>query len=142
MIIICGSENNYLVHLYKFIDSVNKYINNKHKLIIYDLGIEKYDWDNLKKKYARENFIYKTFDYSKYPEWFNIKMNVGEYAWKPAIIYETYLEYKNEIIIWMDSGNLIHEKNLISLNSFINKNNIYSATSTGNIKKWTHPKTR
>ena len=73
-------------------------------------------------KYKDNNFHFKIFDYSKYPSWFNINIEAGQYAWKPVIIYDTFLEFQNEIIIWMDAGNLIHD-NLDKLEDFIKKNN-------------------
>lgn len=139
MFIVTGASNNHYFTLIQFIDS---FISNNvdGNLIIYDLGIDNKRWNELKQKYTSYNFIFKTFNYSKYPTWFNININIGEYAWKPAIIYEVYNEFNNEIIIWMDSGNIILD-NLNDLHIFIKKNNIHSGVTSGNIKDWTHPNT-
>jgi hypothetical protein len=141
MIIISGASNNHYFTLIQFIDSVIKHINlNNNSLIIYNLDIDKDKWDKLILKYNLLNIIFKIFDYSKYPDWFNININAGEYAWKPAIIYENYLIYQEEIIIWMDSGNILNN-NLNYLEKFIKLNGLHTDVSSGTIKQWTHIKT-
>ena len=139
MIIITGASNNHYLTLMNMINSFIRY-NDNHKLIIYNLGLDEEKWNFIKEKYKTHDFLYKIFDYSKYPSWFNINIEAGQYAWKPTIIYNTFLEFENEIIVWMDSGNIIHE-NLRTLEEFITENHIYSATSSGDIKLWTHPST-
>ena len=139
MLIITGASNNHYFTMIQFIHSFIK--NNVNgNLIIYNLGIDNERWNELIKKYNSYNFIFKVFDYSKYPNWFNININIGEYAWKPAIIYEIYKEFNNEIIIWMDAGNIIFD-NLNNLRLFIQENYIHSGVTAGNIKDWTHPDT-
>jgi hypothetical protein len=139
MIIVSGASNNHYFTLIQFIES---FIFNKvdSKLIIYNLGINEDKWLFLKKKYSIHNFIFKNFNYEIYPEWFNININRGEYAWKPAIIYEVFNEYMDEIIVWMDSGNII-VNNLKELFAFIEKNGIHSGNTSGNIQQWCHPNT-
>jgi hypothetical protein len=137
---ITGASDNHFNTLINMINSFINY-NEKNYLIVYNLGLSENNWNDLKNKFNGYKFItYKTFDYSKYPEWFNINIEAGHYAWKPTIIYETSLEYINEIIVWMDAGNLI-KNNLFELENFIINNFIYSAISSGDINKWTHPST-
>jgi hypothetical protein len=139
MIIVSGASNNHYFTLIQFIES---FIFNKvnSTLIIYNLGINEDNWLFLKNNYAIHNFIFKNFNYEIYPEWFNININRGEYAWKPAIIYEVFNEYIDEIIVWMDSGNII-VNNLKELFAFIEENGIHSGNTSGNIKQWCHPYT-
>ena len=136
MYIITGASNNHYFTLIQFIDS---FIKNKvnENLIIYNLGIDEPRWIKLKEHYALYNFIFEVFDYSKYPYWFNININIGEYAWKPAIIHDVFNKFSNEIIIWMDAGNIILD-NLDNLRLSIEENNIHSGLTSGNIKMWTH----
>lgn len=139
MILVTGASDNHYYTLINFIKSV---IKNKVQctLIIYNLGLNDSNWRNLQDEFKLHAFIYKTFDYSKYPEWFNINIDAGQYAWKPAIIYETMCEHPNEILVWMDSGNLVLN-DLHSLTQCIIENKIYSVTSEGNISRWTFPET-
>lgn len=140
MIIITGASNNHYLTLMNMIHSF-KVHNIKDKLIVYNLGLDEPKWVHIQHRFKEDKCIaYKTFDYSNYPEWFNIHINAGQYAWKPTIIYNTACEYPNEIVVWMDSGNVI-KKNLLELEQFIQRNGVYSATSSGTIRDWTHPKT-
>ena len=97
--------------------------------------------DLLEERYNNdENYRLRTFDYSKYPDYYNIKINAGEYAWKPAIIKEVMDEIQTGVLLWCDSGNLVVD-NMTKIRNEILKRNIYSPISDGDIKKWTHPLT-
>ena len=139
MIVVTGASDNHYLSLVNFINSFIKH-NTKNRLIIYNLGLDKYKWNLMQEIYKKFDFLYKKFDYSKHPSWFNINIEAGQYAWKPTIIYDTFLEFPDEIIVWMDAGNII-QNNLIPLQDFIITNHVYSATSDGDIRKWTHPNT-
>jgi len=140
MIIVTGASNNHYLTLINMINSFS-FHNTKNYLIVYNLGIDDNKWNNIRSLYSSNKYIsYKSFDFSKYPSWFNINIEAGQYAWKPTIIYNTYIEHNNEIIVWMDAGNLIHN-NLKDLELFLEKNGVYSAESSGDIAKWTHPDT-
>ena len=83
--------------------------------------------------------IYKTFDYSLYPSYFNININAGEYAWKPIIFYNE-CKINRGIVIWMDSGNIINNQ-INVLVDCIKQSHIHSGVTSGDILKWTHPLT-
>lgn len=139
MIIVTGASNNHYKTLIQFLLSLLKNKDNSvETIIVYNLGIDLYKWESIKERF-KDAFIYKIFQYDKYPHWYNININAGEYAWKPAIIYETYLEYNNKVIVWMDSGTLIH--NIHNFENIIKEECIHSVLTSGNIKKWTHPTT-
>jgi len=141
MIIITGASNNHFKTLGQFLDSIIKFKNNIiEKVIVYDLDISVEKWDLLQKTFNESYFIFKQFDYKKYPEWYNININAGEYAWKPAIIYECSLEHKDNILVWMDAGTLITTY-LDDLNQSINNTNLHSGTTGGTIQDWTYYKT-
>lgn len=141
MIVISGASQNHYLTLHQFISHAVAKLNLlKHTLVIYDLGIRKEDWDKLLFKYKGSKIIWKKFDYSKYPPHFNIDVNSGEYAWKPALIWETHLENENDLLLWMDSGNII-KNDLSDLENIIKTNYIHSSVTMGDIKMWTHPQT-
>lgn len=134
--IVTGSSQNHFKSLVQFLSSTVN-IGIPFKCYIYDLGIDKEYFDSLKIVFPK--FIYRTFDYSKYPDYFNIKINAGEYAWKPVIIEEVAKEIDG-VLIWFDSGNKILDS-LENLYKIIQKQSIYSPISSDIVSKWTHPLT-
>jgi len=74
------------------------------KVVVFDLGMT--DTRNVKLAKRFKKVEFRKFDYSKYPAYFNIKVNAGQYAWKPVIIADTMNEFKQPVI-WMDAGTLI-----------------------------------
>lgn len=133
--IVSGCSQNHFYSLIEFLNSC-KNIEIPYSIIVYDLGIEESCLERLENDYP--NISLRTFDYSKYPDYYNISKNAGEYAWKPAIIKEVSDEIKTGVLLWCDSGNLF-TGNVKILRDEILKRNIYSPISDGDIKKWTHP---
>jgi len=141
MFIITGASQNHLKSLCQFLNNINHKFPEFKNVIIYDLGMEN---DNFEKiKIIFPNYIYKIFDYSKYPNFLNIKINAGQYAWKSVCIYETYLELYNNgyrgTILWCDSGNLFID-NFFKIHEIIKKQGIFTPTTSDSVEKWTHPK--
>lgn len=134
--IITGASENHSKSLKQFLGTLQNIVI-PYQCYVYDLGLNEETFNSLKQFYP--DFIYKRFDYSKYPEYFNITVNAGEYAWKPVIIEEVSKEVEG-IILWCDSGNKVMSS-LENLYTIIETQGIYSPTSSGDIRKWTHPLT-
>ena len=66
-----------------FLHSLEKF-EGETSVIVYDLGMKHTQFETLKSTFR--NFEYRRFPFEDYPEHFSLKQNVGEYAWKPAII--------------------------------------------------------
>ena len=138
MIIITGASSNHYKSLLQLIETFEKHLS-KETIIIYNLGLDENKASTILNICKKNDYIYKIFDYNKYPSFFNININAGEYAWKPAVIKEVSDEYK-DIIFWLDAGCIV-KNNLFILKKFIEKNYIYSPMSKGVINDWTHIKT-
>lgn len=137
IIIVSASDKYFYNSLVQLLDNLTS-LNLKNKIIIYDLGLE--DWQiNELEKYQ---ILYKKFDFLEYPSFISTrdeKNKLGQYAWKPIIIYNTLLDYQKSIL-WLDTGNIIKNSlkntfNTIILNGFV------SPFSVGKIKDWTHKET-
>ena len=69
--------------------------------------------------------------------YFNIKVNAGEYAWKPVIIkecFDTFCDlYNDHIVLWMvwEYDYRFNKKN----ENLIKNNNIYNSVTSGGILK-------
>jgi hypothetical protein len=141
IIIVTGASQNHYKSLKQFLNSCkNKSIIQKQ--FVYNLGLNTESIEELKQLYP--DIILNHFDFSKYPAYFNISVNAGEYAWKPVIIHDVvknYItEYDNTILLWCDAGDVLYTDLQIHYN-IIKQNNIYSPTADATIKQFTHPKT-
>jgi hypothetical protein len=118
------------------------------KCFVWDLGLDEMSISNLH-SFHDNKIEYRKFDYFKYNDYYNIEIEAGQYAWKPAIIRETMNELllsntkKDDplILFWCDSGNILNPMTIPYLEDIVSKNKLYSPTSSGNIKYWTHPGT-
>lgn len=45
----------------------------------------------------------RTFDFHAQPDWVNVSVRAGEYAWKGMIIEEVVRDYGG-LVLWLDSG--------------------------------------
>ena len=81
----------------------------------------------------------RRFDYSRYPPYFNIRINKGEYAWKPVIFSEVFEECRCSVG-WFDAGNLLYEP-LHWMRKVVQAKGFYSPLAKGTVAEWTHPAT-
>jgi len=107
------------------------------RCIVYDLGLE----PSQRKEFsaAFPSLEVRRFDYSKYPAYFNIRVNAGQYAWKPVIFSEVFNEVKC-CVCWFDAGNLLTEP-LTRLRKVVQWKGFYSPFAKGTVAEWTHPAT-
>jgi hypothetical protein len=159
MIIVTGASQNHAKSVIQLIHSFLNYYSNNNTviLIVYDLGFNsgtRRDIENLFS--SSDNVVFKSFDYSLCPSFFNINICSGEYAWKPVLFYNEYCKYISgrdgsvydclygshfdHVLIWMDAGNIILGP-LTLLENTVKQVGIYSEYSAGNIIDWTHPTT-
>ena len=141
MIIITGASDNHFNTLSQFLTNIKECNKEQiaEKIIVYNLGLNSNNWNLLKEQFTESYFLFEIFKYENYPEWYNININAGEYAWKSAIIKECSLKYENNILVWMDSGNLINVPIALSnLKKVVDYEGIHTVKTSGNISLWTH----
>lgn len=135
-IIVTAASSSHELSLIQFL--YNCFKSDKNIIIVvWDLGFSRM----FKKKFSyilkkSNNIIYRKFNYSLYPTYFNINKRKGEYAWKPIIINITYYMMQRTIL-WLDSGCVITNK-LNKVFHDIRKYHCWSIYSCGNISRWTH----
>jgi len=134
LMIVTGADSTHQKSLRQFLYNVRKFEPNIC-VIAYDLGMDADFILKLKKEF--ETIVFETFDYSLYPSYFNIKVNAGEYAWKPIIVSDVYHKYKQSVC-WMDAGNLI-EAPLTKIKKVLQWNGFFSPFSDGTVFDYTHP---
>jgi hypothetical protein len=109
-------------------------------LIVWDLGLEPETLAGLQEQFSRPDLSWKQFEFHRYPDFLDIRVEAGQYAWKPALIWETAQEFPGQMLVWMDAGNRILRP-LTRLQSTLEKEGVYSPMSSGIVKRWTHPLT-
>jgi hypothetical protein len=138
--ILTAASQNHAHSLIQLLCSI--IINNVHfhDIYIYDLGLEQSTLRILHEMFPLNNIHMRTFNYSQHPDYFNIHVNAGHYAWKPVIIQEMALELQTGILFWCDAGNKIMDT-LDGLMDHMAENAIYTPISLLTVGDLTHPGT-
>lgn len=136
-IIATGASENHEILLLNMIYTFYLH-NNNFMMIVYNLGISE-NTIYLLNRFSLNHplFFIHNFQFSKYPSYFNISNNSGEYAWKPVIISEVYNKYKHPLI-WLDAGCNI-TGNIHYIIDNIKEKSVWSQKTSHDVKKYTHP---
>lgn len=132
--LVTGASQNHFKSLCQFLRSTEQYSIWKN-VYVYDLGLNEESRVYLQTTFS---IILRTFEYERYPSFFNINVKCGEYAWKPAIIKEIAQEVQQGLLLWCDSGNRM-TNGIYRIMDLIKQQGIYSPDSNGNVQKWSHP---
>jgi len=129
--IITGASSNHFLSLKQLLVSLKEKAP-EAVLIVWDLGLKESE-----RNYLEGLFMVsiRVFDYTKYPAYYNIAVNAGEYAWKPALIKETVDAEGAGLYLWLDAGDLVVDS-LSPLIEFIDWTGLYSNATSINL---THP---
>ncbi len=136
MLIVTGADRTHGASLRQMLASVRRHEPDLRE-VVYDLGLTARQRRRIDKRVPGSEW--RRFEFEKYPAYFDIRVNSGEYAWKPVIVAD-FLEKTGEPVCWMDSGVVVREP-LTALRAAIRKCGFYSAQSVGTLLDWTHPKT-
>ena len=126
---ITGADSSHFKSAVNCIESIKKN-SNAEKIIFWDLGCS---FKEIKKIRAM-GITYRAFPYKQYPDFYNIKIDAGKYAWKSAIIKRSIDEF-NLLAIWFDAGNILMSPDKIIKTLIVD--GFYSPYSTGKVKDWT-----
>ena len=131
-IVTAFDESHYLSGIQLF-ESLCKY-GYGDNLILYDLGLSEMQTNLISERFP---FIQiRSFPFDKYPAFFDIKVNAGQYAWKPIIL--SHLNQKDvDHIIWLDAGNKL-VGDLSNINKLIDKFGFFAVPTSNSIRELTH----
>lgn len=135
--LISGASENHAKSLVQFLASVER-SGHTGPLVVYDLGLQAETFQHIQQRFRNPTIVYKTFDYSKYPDYYKIEVEAGQYAWKPAILWEECQVATTDLLLWCDAGNVLRGS-LADLIAIIGNQGIYSPISAGTVRQWTHP---
>lgn len=141
--LVTGADSSHYKSLFQFLSNLQLRIESdrRFKVIAWDLGLEKEQANSINEHF-KDLVQLKKFPFDQYPEWLNIKVRAGEYAWKAQLIQLSLLSNHKlpDYLIWMDSGNLITES-IEPLIDYLDQWLIYSPFARGTIGEWTYPAT-
>jgi len=86
---------------------------------------------------ATEGVYLHTFNYSNYPDYFDVRVRAGEYAFK-AVVVEQALEHYADVVLWLDTRDIVHAA-MSKRAAEIADVGFATGVSQGDIKMWTHP---
>jgi hypothetical protein len=132
--IISASDYSHEKSLLNLLISINKFEKDA-RIVVYDLGLSTEIESKLKSDFS--NVEFRVFPFDRYPDFYNIRVNAGNYAWKSAII-DAMISENPSYILWMDAGNIITGK-LKLIRKIIRRFGFYSPYSDGILQDWTHP---
>jgi hypothetical protein len=104
----------------------------------WDLGLAADDRRALAERYPRVSV--NSFPYDDYPDYFQIGTSAGQYAWKPVIVETEVAKADSRIVAWLDAGDLV-DRRLTWLRRLADGSGLYSPSSPGTVRTWTHPGT-
>ncbi len=153
LFIITGASDNHFRSLLQFLQSLPP--SQLPRTDVWNFGLSVANLDSLQSAYPFVRL--RHFPYGDYPAWFDIRVDAGQYAWKPVAIWRTAMEVafeaigveedgsdrrlEDQVILWCDAGNRLGggETGLQALEAVIRTQGVYSPISAGTMRQWTHP---
>jgi hypothetical protein len=133
--IVTGADITHEKSLLRLLESIQRF-EPLAQTTVWDLGLSREAAETLADMASVD---LRSFSFIGYPDYFDIRIQAGQYAWKPIIIRETRSDVK-ELLVWLDAGCLILGK-LTWLRKICKTLGFFSPSSSGNLEKWTHPGT-
>lgn len=136
LVFVTGCDFSHFQSMLQLLHSIKK-SEPTSKVIAYDLGLSEIQLDELQLLGNTWPCIeIRKFQFEKFPPYFNMEINGGQYAWKPIIIKEVS-EQTNDFVLYCDAGNIV-DKRLTWVRKIINHDGMYCPTSSGRVIDWTH----
>ncbi|KAI8377553.1 uncharacterized protein BYT42DRAFT_593796 [Radiomyces spectabilis] len=143
--IVTAASANHLCSLENFLYSLQHFrsqltAEEYPRVVVYNIGMNRTQLpvlDQLKDNGLLDELIH--FDYTQYPEFWDVSLNAGEYAWKTGIVHEASQRYDG-LLLWLDAGNLVTLDFLKNIPSIIrDSGGFWSPRSAYTMRRYTHP---
>ena len=132
--VITGASSNHFRSLQNLLASLDLFEADSH-VVVYDLGLRSNEAERLR---AKRRDVRK-FPFDRYPAHVNIRIQRGQYAWKPIIVADGLREFRG-MVLWLDAGDLVLAR-LERIRKLLAHTGLYSPTSSATVERWTHPAT-
>ncbi|KAI3635382.1 hypothetical protein MIR68_006948 [Amoeboaphelidium protococcarum] len=135
LVIVMAASSNHFESIASTAAQVRR-LDAKQRIIFYDIGLEHDEADQVQSWCGVE---YRPFEFESYPRWMDVrKSDIGEYAWKPMILYEVSRQYNN--FLWLD-GDILLTRDLEVVKQQLRSQGFASSITAGTVRRWTHPGT-
>jgi hypothetical protein len=134
--IVTGASENHGKSLIQLLNSIRLHAPTV-PVVAFDYGLHESTRNYINTQFPTVTL--RRFPFEGYPSYFDIRVNAGEYAWKPVSIAMVAEEYGG-IVLWCDAGNIL-TGSLEPIVDVIVRQGIYSPISAGTVGQWTHPGT-
>ena len=132
--IVTGADGTHARSLVQLLHSIALH-ERRIRVVVYDLGLT--DVQRSAVYGALVNGTLERFRFEDYPSFFDIKVNAGEYAWKPVIVAAEIAKSPSPVC-WMDAGNQLHSR-VHGIRTAVRRDGFYLPESRGSFRRWVHP---
>ncbi|RUS27546.1 hypothetical protein BC938DRAFT_483088 [Jimgerdemannia flammicorona] len=142
--LVTGASANHFCSLESFLYALHELKPLVHpwefpRIVVYNIGLNRTQLPVLQQ--LRSSGLADeahTFDYSRYPAFWNLHRARGQYAWKAGIVDEVRKNHGG-VIVWLDSGDMPNPEFLRIMPRYIRDHGFWSPRSTGTMDQWVHP---
>ena len=134
--IVTGSDHSHFESSLFLLNSIKRF-EPSTQVFYFDLGLEKVQLVKLVQSFPSLTVI--PFVFSDFPDWFNIRKEAGQYAWKPTAICLA-LQYTDHNLLWLDAGDLLVSP-LTYVKRIIARDGIFIMQTSNSVGELTHPLT-
>jgi len=136
--IVTAADTSHAKSLCQLLCSINQHLPNC-SIVCFDLGMTIEERLEVRRILNGSNSgELRTFPYDDFPSYFDIRINAGQYAWKPVIIASVVESRPNDLVIWLDAGNVVTNR-LFWISKIATHEGFFSPWSAGTVAEWTHP---
>ncbi len=133
---VTASDTSHAKSLENLLASITHHIP-RAQVIVYDLGMTKLERADLEKSFPSAQI--ECFPYQKFPDYFDIRVEAGQYAWKAQCV-EMVASQTTGDLIWIDAGSVITGK-LSAIKKVLASRGVFAIRASGPATRWTHPLT-
>ncbi len=136
LIVVTAASSNHFGALVQMLGSLRRL---DARVECYDIGLAPAEARSLPRWAGA---AYHTFDYARYPAYFDVSVNAGEYAWKPVIVAEVIDRVRSSgrssDVLWADAGCYFDGIDTIA-RRICESGGLWVRRSAGTLRQWTHP---
>jgi hypothetical protein len=136
LVVVTASSSNHFGPLQLMLASLRDL---DARVVCYDIGLTPGEVERLHRWPGLE---LRTFDFAAHPPHFDVAVNAGQWAWKPAIIGQVVDEQRAlsspADVLWTDAGMYFYSIDRVA-HRVRESGGLYVRRSSGDVARWTHP---